>query len=123
MSLVLHAYWELLFLEDSLRRKDFAAIYERVRCTPVRDRRTPKLEPAQVSQAVDFAAVLYFRKVLCLQRSAAAVRLLRKRGFPARLVIGVQQIPFAAHAWVELESLVVNDKSYMPDMYTVLERC
>jgi len=35
----------------------------------------------------------------------------------------VQQVPFAAHAWVELEGIVLNDKSYMPEIYSVLDRC
>ena len=69
------------------------------------------------------AAVLYFRKVLCLQRSAATACLLKKHGFPAQLVIGVQQMPFAAHAWVELDGLVLNDKPYISDIYSVLARC
>jgi hypothetical protein len=37
-------------------------------------------------------------------------------------VIGTQQIPFNAHAWVEVEGRVVNDRAYMPEMYAVLER-
>jgi hypothetical protein len=37
-------------------------------------------------------------------------------------VIGIQQIPFNAHAWVEVEGQVVNDRPYMQKMYAVLER-
>jgi hypothetical protein len=37
-------------------------------------------------------------------------------------VIGTQQIPFNAHAWVEVDGHVVNDRAYMPEMYAVLER-
>jgi hypothetical protein len=39
------------------------------------------------------------------------------------MVRGVQQVPFLAHAWVELGGLVVNDKPYMPEIYSVLTRC
>ncbi len=76
----------------------------------------------EICQAVDLAAVLYFRSVLCLQRSAATACLLKRYGFPAQLVIGVQQLPFAAHAWVEMGGLVVNDKPYISDIYSVLAR-
>jgi hypothetical protein len=38
-------------------------------------------------------------------------------------VIGVQHLPFIAHAWVELNGSVVNDKPYMPQIYSVLTRC
>jgi len=61
--------------------------------------------------------------VLCLQRSATAACLLKKCGLAARLVIGAQQLPFKAHAWVEVEGRVVNDKPYMEEMYSVLDRC
>jgi len=121
MPITLEAYGELLSLEYPVHRKDFAAIYDRVRRTSLCRRTT--LEASQIIHAVDLAAAFYFRKILCLQRSAATVRLLKRHGFPAQLVIGVQQLPFAAHAWVELDGVVVNDKSYMPQMYSVLERC
>jgi hypothetical protein len=39
------------------------------------------------------------------------------------MVIGAQQLPFKAHAWVEVDGHVVNDKPYVPEMYAVLERC
>jgi hypothetical protein len=39
------------------------------------------------------------------------------------MVIGAQQMPFKAHAWVEVAGQVVNDKPYTPEMYAVLDRC
>jgi hypothetical protein len=123
MSLTFEAYRELLKLEYPLARKNFSAIRDRVRRTA---RRTPSKNPlaaTQIAQAVDLAAVLYFRQVLCLQRSAATACLLKRHGFAAQLVIGVQQMPFYAHAWVELDGVVINDKPYMSEIYAVLERC
>jgi hypothetical protein len=32
-------------------------------------------------------------------------------------------MPFKAHAWVEVERQIVNDKSYMAEVYMVIERC
>jgi hypothetical protein len=61
--------------------------------------------------------------VLCLQRSAATTCLLRSHGVRALLVIGAQRIPFRAHAWVEVDGQVVNDKPYMHEIYAVLDRC
>jgi hypothetical protein len=123
MSIMFEAYRELLSLEYPLFKKDFPTIYDRVRTTPLarRARNTPGC--AEICQALDLAAVLYFRKVLCLQRSAATARLLKKHGLPAQLVIGVQQLPFAAHAWVELDGTVINDRPYISDIYSVLARC
>jgi hypothetical protein len=39
------------------------------------------------------------------------------------MMIGVQQMPFRAHAWVEVDGLVVGDKPYMREMYLVLDQC
>jgi hypothetical protein len=61
--------------------------------------------------------------VLCLQRSAATACLLRRYCVEAHMVIGAQQMPFKAHAWVEVGGRVVNDKPYVAEMYSVLDRC
>lgn len=122
MPLAFEAYSELLILEYPLWCRDFSGIYNRVRRTALETRRKDKTA-TEICRAVDLAAVFYFRKVLCLQRSAATVCLLKRYGFSAQLVIGVQQLPFAAHAWVELYGAVINDKSYISDIYSVLERC
>ncbi len=62
-----------------------------------------------ICDAVLLATCLYWKPVLCLQRSVCATRLLRTRGVAARLVIGYREVPFFSHAWVEVDSRVVND--------------
>jgi hypothetical protein len=57
--------------------------------------------------AVLLATCLYWKPVLCLQRSICTARLLRKHGVNARLVIGYRPAPFFAHAWVEVDGRVV----------------
>lgn len=34
-----------------------------------------------------------------------------------------QRLPFASHAWVEINNVVVNDKPYVSELYRPLERC
>ena len=77
----------------------------------------------RICAAVDMACIWYWKEVLCLQRSAVTACLLKRHGVPAQMVIGAQQIPFRAHAWVEVDGSVVNDKPYTPEMYAVLDRC
>ncbi len=124
MRIIWKAYWELLRLEYLLLRRNFALIHETLRLTPVE---APRLDgnvtEEEICHAIDVAAALYLKNVLCLQRSAAAARLLKKYGFRAEMVIGVQHVPFLAHAWVEVGGRVVNDKPYMAEMYSVLDRC
>ena len=118
------AYLKLVEFELYLSRRSFSALYERVRKYPLDTERIPSpRSAAQISEAVDLACIWYWKHVLCLQRSSATTCLLRRYGIPAQMVIGAQHLPFRAHAWVEVNGLVVNDKPYMPEMYSVLDRC
>jgi len=69
----------------------------------------------------DRAVLMFPRRIRCLTYSAGAVCLLRLFGFPAECVLGVKRYPFAAHAWVELDALVVCGVS-TPNRYIVLDR-
>lgn len=124
MKILWQAYWELLRLEYFVLRENFGGIHDRVRMARLQNRCLDvAITEDRLCRAIDVAAALYFKNVLCLQRSAAAARLLKKYGFRAEMVIGVQQLPFLAHAWVEVAGRVVNDKPYMTEIYLVLARC
>jgi hypothetical protein len=122
-SLVLKAYLELIHFDLYLARGNFAALYEKIRNYPVCAQASAPDAVERICSAVDMACIWYWKEALCLQRSAATVCLLKKCGVPAQMVIGAQQIPFKAHAWVEVDGRVVNDKPYTPEMYAVLDRC
>lgn len=121
--LVLKAYFSLIRFDLYLKRKDFTSLYNRVRNYPTGDRASSSSSVEAICSAVDMACIWYWKEVRCLQRSAATTCLLKQLGVSAQLVLGVQQIPFKAHAWVEVEGNVVNDKAYVREMYSVLERC
>lgn len=119
------AYWKLIYFDSYLARGNFSALYSKVRNYPPGKGRDLSFPDAveRICAAVDVACIWYWKEVLCLQRSAATTCLLKKYGVPAQMVIGAQQMPFKAHAWVEVDGRVVNDKSYTPGMYAVLDRC
>jgi len=121
--LVLNAYLELVYFDFHLARGNFPALHDRVRGRPLGTKAQRCDAVARVCAAVDMACIWYWKEVLCLQRSAATACLLKRNGVPAEMVIGVQQMPFKAHAWVEVDGQVVNDKPYTPEMYQVLDRC
>ena len=121
--LVLEAYWKLIHFDLYLARGNFAALYDRVRNYPIRAEPSADKAAEQICSAVDLACIWYWKEALCLQRSATTACLLKKYGVPAQMVIGAQQMPFKAHAWVEVDGRVVNDKPYTPEMYAVLDRC
>jgi hypothetical protein len=74
--------------------------------------RGPGLAPEEVERAayrVAVAAAFFPGRAVCLEQSLALYLLLRRRGVPAELRIGVQVYPFYAHAWVELHGEPVNE--------------
>jgi hypothetical protein len=122
-ALVLEAFRELVVFDAYLARGNFAALYRRVRTYPVKNM---IVEPGTIERAcasIETVSIWYWKKILCLQRSSATTCLLRKYGVPAEMVIGAQQMPFKAHAWVEVGGRVVNDKPYIPESYAALDRC
>lgn len=121
--LVLRAYAKLVLFDLYLARGNFQALYKRVKRYPRGMRESSPDTVELVCSAVDMACIWYWKKVLCLQRSAATTCLLRQYGTKANLVVGTQQVPFDPHAWVEVNGRVVNDKSYTPEVYQVLDRC
>ena len=120
--LVLKALIALFVIEVYLLRGNFASLYRKVRACRA-GKVNPRLTAEELCAAFEFACLLYPKQALCLQRSSALTCLLRRHGVPANLIIGAQQLPFRAHAWVELEGRVINDKPYMRDVYAVLETC
>jgi hypothetical protein len=121
--LTLKALAFLVRFDASLTRRNYAALHREVLLCPVVRRAAPPRTVGRICSAMDLACIWYWKRVLCLQRSAATTCLLRSNGIAACMVVGSQQIPFKAHAWVEIEGRVVNDKPYMREMYAVLDRC
>ena len=77
----------------------------------------------QIAHAVNLACVWYPKQVLCLQRASVTTCLMRSHGISAAMVLGAQKMPFAAHAWVEVNGCVINERSNVQAKYTVWERC
>jgi hypothetical protein len=119
------AFCSVIVCEQCLRILGFRSLCWVVRNFPEFGR----LEPdsideyvASLSDAIDrvlpFAAI----RTYCLSRSAAQVCLFRLYGIPAKLSIGVQQFPFAAHAWVDVNGTALADPFEFAENYAVLDR-
>ena len=121
--LVLRAYLRLIQFDLYLARGNFKALYAKVRGCPTAKTPSPANAAERICAAVDMACIWYWKEVLCLQRSAATACLLKCHGVAAEMMIGAQQMPFKAHAWVEVDERVVNDKPYTREMYAVLDKC
>src|SRR5437660_1404969 len=104
----LRAFITLIFFEFYLARKNFGALYNKVRNFPLEKVRGASPDAVErICLAVDAACIWYPKQVLCLQRSAATTCLLRRHGIHAKMVIAAKQMPLHAHAWVEVDARAV----------------
>jgi hypothetical protein len=76
--------------------------------------------PATVA-ALELAAAFVPFRAICLEQSLALYLLLRRRGVPAVLRIGVRPYPFTAHAWVELDGEPLNEQEELVRHLMVME--
>ncbi|MCA1584773.1 MAG: lasso peptide biosynthesis B2 protein [Acidobacteria bacterium] len=113
--------WLGLIVFDIVALTGFSRIHAWVRASSIHPR-TPAPSIDDTVWAVDEACVWYVKRAACLQRSAVATWLLRRRGIRAELVIGYRPLPFDSHAWVEVDGRVVNDRQQYRNVFTVLER-
>lgn len=104
-----------------LLRGNFNALYQKVRNYPVAKKPYTQEVIDRVGYAMDMASIWYYKGIKCMQRSAATACLLRDFGVPAEMIIGIQQVPFKSHAWVEVEGRVVSDKPYMRELWAVVD--
>jgi len=122
--LVVESWLLLLRFEWIMHFRTFERLYRIVREEPVRPTARDQILPSEeLCRAVDIACVFCFKRVLCLQRSSATTVMLRRHGWNAEMVIGAQLLPFKSHAWCEINGMVANDRPYMADIYTVIDRC
>jgi hypothetical protein len=124
--LFINAYASLVRAERAIRRDGLVE----ARAAMVRPwkRRSRTLSPdhpvlAAVDEAIDTAALYYWRTLNCLSRSIAAYQVLRFLGARPVLHIGARTRPFAAHAWTTVSDRVVGEarKDAARGDYVVLE--
>jgi hypothetical protein len=118
---IVPAYLILVAVDIGLRLLGFGKVYRLLDHLPSGRRRADTARADRIAAAVDRAASMYFTHAWCLQHSLVTLILLRARGWPARLVLGVRRMPFTAHAWVELAGQVVNDDPRVRRRFAVLQ--
>lgn len=62
-------------------------------------------------EALVTAAAFFPGRAICLEQSLALYVLLRRRGVPVELRLGVQAVPFSAHAWLELRGAPIEENA------------
>lgn len=97
----------LATVDMALRTIGFARVNRVALGIAATDTRTEDV--GAVMRQVIRATAMYPGRALCLEQSVAAMFLLRRRGVDARVRLGVQHYPFAAHAWVEIDGVAVTE--------------
>lgn len=107
VGLVFRALYEIARYEVVLSLLGSGRILSQLRRQPISIRSCSAEVEKTICDAVLLATCFYWKPVLCLQRAVCTVRLLRRNGIHARLVIGYRPSPFFSHAWVEVEGRVL----------------
>lgn len=109
--LVFRALYEIARYELVLSLLGSGRILSQLKRQSVMTRTASKEFEKAICDAVLLATCFYWKPVLCLQRAVCTVRVLRKHGISARLVIGYRPSPFFSHAWVEVDGRVLYGSS------------
>jgi len=117
------AFIGLLAFDLLLKFRGFQSLINKVEHWPITEPRSTDSETCRrVRAMVDRAQMYYPKKAMCLQHSAVVTCLLRRRGVPAAMVLAAQEFPAKAHAWVEVDGVVVNDFTAVQRVYRVMRR-
>lgn len=97
----------------------------RERCTSSADRESPLSfhnRERSLAMAMNTAAHHHFRPMTCLRRSLALQAMLARRGRFATLRLGFRKSEgtLTAHAWLELDSRVINDSPTIAQQFAPL---
>lgn len=117
------AFFALMVFDLLLLGGDFTTVHRVVHKWALKGNRGGTDPTEQVCKAVNHACIWYPKRALCLQRAAVTTCLLRSCGVPAQMVIGANKLPFRAHAWVEVDGLVINERIDVRDVYRIWDRC
>jgi hypothetical protein len=92
-----------------------------LRCFPMNH---GSYEVAQLAPLADIAARITYGQGRCLGRSLLLLWLLRVRGEPAELLIGIDKEAAAlhSHAWIELRGRVIGDHPQLIRRFALLLR-
>ena len=112
------AFATLALTRSSLRFLGFRRTLRLVRRAAGTPTRPPRGTVERAAHSVAVAAAFFPGRAVCLEQSLALYVLLRRRGHPAELKIGVQPYPFEAHAWVEIEGRPLFENEDALSKYT-----
>ncbi len=122
---ILVALYTLFRVDSKLKKKGIAGVMDAIRKEVSTHKKyiiPSQEELKELSNSVDIACAFYSKKVYCLGWASTFVLLALKRGWRCSLAIGVQAVPFYAHAWAECDGKVINDETIVQEYLSILLR-
>lgn len=115
------AFWVLAKVHKILKKNKLAGIFDLIKKNNKSYSYNPTHEEIErLSAEVDAASILYFKKTYCLVWATTFCILALKKGWPCKLVIGIQTNPFYAHAWAEINDKVINDDPQVNQVLSIM---
>ncbi|WP_165380322.1 lasso peptide biosynthesis B2 protein [Candidatus Finniella inopinata] len=109
-TLVIKSFYLLLKVHRVIKRDKIKGILSLLQTVESKIPRFSYSKSEELSAAVEAASFFYPKKTMCLAFAATLALLHKKQGLNCDFVIGVQNLPFYAHAWVQVQGKVVNDR-------------
>jgi len=121
--LIIEAYIALLKISLMLKIRGIAYLIENIKNRP-KDRSlyAPKDENSFkfLVVALNKAWFLFPQRIACLEWSSALVLMALRRKWQCNLIIGVQNFPFYAHAWVESGGKIIAESPEFPQKMSII---
>ena len=122
-GLIIKAFFMIIRVWYAIKRNGIKGIVHTIE--KMHARTVPRVVPTQqerqeLADAIDAAAALFPKKIYCLAWAATYVIMALKHGWQCSFVIGVQGMPFYAHAWAEVQDEVINDAPHVREYLSVM---
>lgn len=109
--LIIEAFFELVKIHFILKVGKISKLIRFLqRRLAIESNTTVSLEQISLlGAALDKVCLFYPKKTYCLPWAGTLALLAFKRGWKCQFFIGIQTLPFYAHAWIEYQGKIVND--------------
>lgn len=118
---IFYCYLALMNVYITMSLFGFYEIIKKLKNKKIKDNNLINKEKIQkIVTALNKAAFFFPIRVKCLEWSITLCIILIKKGVKANLQIGVQNFPFASHAWVKLEDEIIADDNNLSKNLSII---
>lgn len=120
IALIAETYITLIWVYLTIKLSGFYGLIKTIKNKNVASRTVDIEKYQKLASAVNKASFYFPVRVKCLEWSATLTLLALRRAWQCNIEIGVQNAPFAAHAWVKANDRVIADEQDLPRVLSVI---